>query len=402
MQPGGGSAASSSGSLPAAQPEGGAASASRHACPDLDVDGGRRETTAQDSTAALAESLAEKRKRCKNTMHVALTLMSDPDVLWKVRLILLTCAPITLMHNQYCEELKSPQGVLGCYVRWAGWQWLPVLHAVCSILADTMKLGRIGFTVSFSYSGFGKGAQFKAKAAHEDACASDLSGLVFQLVRNRASSMMFHSGSYPGMLASLLDENPATIKEAFATLKLHSLAFSEAKSKRSPSIVRMAERSVMNFPIMLVICHLAKASDWRMSPELRAFLLDIFQGYGHSIVVEKAFHFARDDETRSQASKVMSTLRKWSSPVRHEVLKQFEREELEPTTTLPVPEHIPQALFKAVHVVGPSVSCLVLVCMLLAMIESSACTFCLHSCMHTFYGQHPMCVHCACLSSRMQ
>ena len=73
--------------------------------------------------------------------------------------------------------------------------------------------------------------------------------------------MMFHSGSYPGMLASLLDENPATIKDAFTTLKLklHPPAFSEAESKRSPSITRMAQRSAMNFPIIPVVSHLAKA-----------------------------------------------------------------------------------------------------------------------------------------------
>ena len=119
-------------------------------------------------------------------------------------------------------------------------------------------------------------------------------------------------------------------------------------------------------------------------------------------MVERAFHFARDHGTRAQASKVMSTLRKWSSPVRHAVLKQVEREELEPTTTLPLPEHIPQAPFKAAHVVGPSVSHPALACMLLAFVEPGSCSFCLHSCMHTVYAQCPMCVHCACLLLLMQ
>ena len=46
VQPGGTSAASSFGSLPAARLEGGAASASRLVCPDVDAGGGARETTA--------------------------------------------------------------------------------------------------------------------------------------------------------------------------------------------------------------------------------------------------------------------------------------------------------------------------------------------------------------------
>eukprot|EP00972_Heterocapsa_arctica_P075313 11110555-Heterocapsa_arctica.AAC.1 len=45
----------------------------------------------------------------------------------------------------------------------------------------------------------------------------------------------------------------------------------------------------------------------------------------------------------------MSRLRRWSVPVRHCVLSEFQREEVEPTTTLPVPGSVPDKLFKAIR-----------------------------------------------------
>ena len=93
--------------------------------------------------------------------------------------------------------------------------------------------------------------------------------------------------------------------------------------------------------------HLGKAAGWKMVPELREFLLNIFRGFGQSVIIEKAFHFARDEETSDQASKQMANVRRWAAPVRHSVLSQFGREEVQAATSLPVPALVPKQLFKA-------------------------------------------------------
>ncbi len=354
LQPGpagsSGSGAASSSGQPAVHASGPEAASSSHQArvPAAVAEGQPKVGTAQDTMAAQAESLAEKRKKCKNTMHLALTLLADSDMLWRVRLILLTCEPITAMHTEYMSELTSPSQVLACYVKWATWQWLPVLHKVVGILSDAAKLKRIGFKVAFGHI-TATSDQAKQRAHHEDASASEMAQLVFHLVKNRACSMLYYCASYPGMLAAILAEDPVVSKVALEKLREHTAAFEAAKGQAIPAVQRLVERCVLGWPVMLVVAHLAKAGEWELTPELKQFLLDIFQMYGNSVIIEKAFHHARDEETRGQSSKTMSRLRRWSVPVRHCVLSEFQRAEVEPTTTLPVPGSVPEKLFKVIR-----------------------------------------------------
>ena len=296
--------------------------------------------------AAAAESLAERRKRCKNTLHLALSLLYDSDLLWRVRLIMWTCEPITAMHTEYSGDLTSPSKVLSCYVRWATWQWLPVLHKVADTMSDAARLERIGFQVAFRHKA-ADAETTRLKVQHEDACARELARLVFNLVKHRASSMMFYSASYPGRLAAILAEDTVVSKAALDRLKLDADAYAAAKGQANTMVKRFANRCVLGWPVMLVVAHIARAADWELAPELRLYLLDIFEGFGNSVIIEKAFHHARDEETRGQSSKQMAMLRRWSVPVRHGVLAEFGREEVQPTATLPVPESPPRKLFKA-------------------------------------------------------
>ena len=310
---------------------------------------GTREGTAMDSMAAAAESLAEKRERCKSTLHLALSLLYDSDLLWRVGLIMWTCQPITAMHTEYSGDLTSPSKVLSCYVRWATWQWLPVLHKVAGTMSDAARLERIGFKVSFGH-GTADTEKARLRALHEDACARELARLVFNLVKHRASSMMFYSASYPGRLAAILAEDPVVSKAALDRLRLDADAYVAAKGQANTMVQRFVSRCVLGWPIMLVVVHIARSADWELVPELRLYLLDIFEGFGNSVIIEKAFHHARDEETRCQSSKQMAMLRRWSVPVRHEVLAEFGREEVQPTTTLPVPASVPKKLFKAMPI----------------------------------------------------
>ena len=77
---------------------------------------------------------------------------------------------------------------------------------------------------------------------------------------------------------------------------------------------------------------------------MKAYVHDVFDCWGQSVINELANKELRMHDTQDQPNKILKRVKRWAIPRQHELIKQFGRKEVEITTAVPVPPEIPPSL----------------------------------------------------------
>ena len=133
------------------------------------------------------------------------------------------------------HEMRGAAQTSLFYAEWAQWSWLGPLRETLGVLSDPQKLHRMGFTVTFS-GPLANPALADASVGVEDVQAGLCLKFVAELLRARCS-LLWHTSSYPALLAPLIVDNVDVVAEHMTLLKRHAVAYAAACSQTRAVVV---------------------------------------------------------------------------------------------------------------------------------------------------------------------
>jgi hypothetical protein len=195
----------------------------------------------------LAAVTATQKGKFVNTFTAVVKRMANPDLLRGARMLGLLTAGEEKAHARMAHEMRGAAQTSLFYAEWAQWSWLGPLRETLGVLSDPQKLHRMGFTVTFS-GPLANPALADASVGVEDVQAGLCLQFVAELLRARCS-LLWHTSSYPGLLAPLIVDNVDVVAEHMALLKRHAVAYTSACSQTRAVVARMVERSCFRLEI---------------------------------------------------------------------------------------------------------------------------------------------------------
>lgn len=273
------------------------------------------------SKSGARQAIVKDKQKAKNTLHCVLQYRCDPEFRHETRLVSLLTSPLAVEHNEAFDHMKTTEKAIQYFASMARFSWLKPLREVLQAGSCLSALSRCGFEVSPSVA---SGLQLDDPLVlDQNALATKAFGFMVNILKHRCSSMMWHSGSFPGMSALLLSENNKDRAFGFDFLEKSHQAY-EWALQQGPEAEEIARRSGMHGEVMQLVCRLAKEGDFStVSPRLRSVLMSIWGGFSQTIVVERCNKILREKETRSNNSKTLGRTRRWESLVLSDVMQPF-------------------------------------------------------------------------------
>jgi hypothetical protein len=304
-----------------------------------------------------------------NTFHKVLCQLADRDMTARVRMINHVTKGEMIAHGMMASQMKGPAATKQWYIELAEHSWLEALKAAILSLIDLRALGRMDFKVNFPAPLLSKMSVDCPEVAVQDGHSATMLKMVGSLLRSRATSMSWHTSSYPGVLAPLLASDlDVTVRSVQGVVKGTPVgnaaercaavmkrfkadveAWEAAQAQVLPSALELADRCTLRGEFMRCCIHFAKESEWRVNPMLLEMVRTLFTSMLQTKMNEDANQKLRDHETRDNASKSMKHFKQWSIPVDHEVLKSYDRPEIKPAAALPVVRPEASLLFESIH-----------------------------------------------------
>ena len=155
--------------------------------------------------SAKAKAEAHK-KRTANCCAAAALVAADQECINGARLIALGSRALYSEFaalSQTEEGLTSVENTARFCQSWAQWGWLAALKDTWRSLWNAEQLDRAGLRASFREAVLASARENPAEVRCQDALARTLGRFVFNIVRNRAGSMISWSSQWPNKLAGL-------------------------------------------------------------------------------------------------------------------------------------------------------------------------------------------------------
>ena len=207
-------------------------------------------------------TVAELRKRCKNTLYVAGKILGMEELQSQVRLICTFCQPIHDQHSDNTVTARAPADVVAFYLGMARCSFLHPLARMCGRLTDMASLRLVGFHTSLEGL-TGRKAEEKATVQrvlqHDDLLAEQAFRLVVCLLHARCKSCGWYCGSWPGLLALFASDQGAVQQEGLRLLRADWAASNQELGLAGASsfVEEMVKRSPLNTTVMREVCELA-------------------------------------------------------------------------------------------------------------------------------------------------
>jgi hypothetical protein len=161
--------------------------------------------------------------------------------------------------------------------------------------------------------------------------ANSLFSLACLVVKHRASSMSHYCDAPPFLFAQLLSPLEERVNAGLAQAKeaWEAMCFAEAKCHTCPDLADLMQQiPYFNLTVVReVLLHLAQLEFKMVHPAAIAILKPMFQGWGQSGVVERAFNPTRDMQRESKNQR-MARLKRWMCAVDAKVIAEHGREEV--------------------------------------------------------------------------
>ena len=304
-------------------------------CPESAIQKAQEEADGRMSRARAkrkaTDDLNRMRAKAVNSLHAMTKYMNDDIVKSESRMIAAVMEPEAAAAGLMLKEMRSPEKTLDYFVSWAHWGWLDTAKAHLQLFHDTRTLDRIGFCMAWDVE------TDQGELDWEEASASKLWSFLRSVLKYRAGSNLWHTWG-PGASAGLLCEDEEGRK---AALKWHRDLFeavAAVKQHGSHGAQALIKDTMCNEILQRYIFQSLRAANFLEVPAaLSRFLQKIWSGLLNSKLVEDANKFQRQHEDRSNNSKTLPLGEAWHCVSQHQVLKQYERREVQPQAHYSVP-----------------------------------------------------------------
>lgn len=152
------------------------------------------------------------RKACRNTMHVACTLLGDQGVRAKIALLVGVVAPVKEAFDKMITQMKTRKGCRFYLCDMATGSYDEVLVSIFRKFDDPELLS------SMRLAGSSDDVD-PCHIEHERFLVRKVFDLVWALIGQRCFSLSLYSQSLPWRFVSLIDDDPAVRKEALESLE---------------------------------------------------------------------------------------------------------------------------------------------------------------------------------------
>ena len=290
---------------------------------------------ADDTKGPVSEEphdVAEIRRKAKNTLRAACTILSMEGLQDTTRLIVTFTSPFYDAHSDAARDLRSPEEGVAFYLGYAKGSWLEPVGVAARRLLDASWLAWIGFKTD--YAAFPKGLkETEPWIVAEGELASNAGALVRCLAHRRALSSSWHSDSWPGLLALACSEDLDDVQRCVQVLRCDFRAWSKAKELAGAStfLRNLADQSPFNTTLMgeLGLFAFATEDDAAVRETLRTVAMAVFRSWNQSKVVEDLHNVLRKKESRDTKNKTLSPPTIWDTARSSRILTQHRRHEQE-------------------------------------------------------------------------
>ena len=139
------------------------------------------------------------RKKCANTIYVAVEVMCLEDLQNLIRLILALVRPVYFSHCAHARDARSPENVEAHYLAQAKGEVFGVLRQVAAQWQDIETMQFVGFTTEFKTTA--RLTTDSPLVKLQDMKAERVFTLIYNIFRHRLGSQLWHLCQWPGLLA---------------------------------------------------------------------------------------------------------------------------------------------------------------------------------------------------------
>lgn len=289
------------------------------------------------------------RSACKNTLHLACTIMSNMVTKRLFLIILEVCGPVRIfMGTSIADMGVSSRAGLEVYQKWAETGAVEMTKQVFRRLYDADALRRCRFLFLASIS---KDEPDGPVMDEEDEMARWMFRLAVEVVGQRAVSMYEYTDSLPLLFVLLLHDQAdivaATVEKLKglwgALQKIERLGFKDSWfSSFAASLVWPSLTTVRSIFVGL------EELRWSLSADLTSRLLRLFSGILHTKPVEELFNYLGDASMKSK-SKGIGKMLMWQLAMQSPNFDQWGHERARKTSAseMAAPSKLPKNLFQS-------------------------------------------------------
>jgi hypothetical protein len=273
--------------------------------------------------ALAAQDIKDERKGTANTLHYVMKAKYDQEFVNSARMFCAITAPECSEHSHYVSQVLGAADTKQYFADLAAGGYMKPLVAMLEVCSDVVVLDRCGFICELA--GLQHLTLDSPEVFLEDARSQKFLSFVIGILRHRVSSCAWHSSSYPGALAALVDKDSNKVQAGLRRFKRHVLGVQFAETC-GPTGVAMAGRSMLKSSLMEFCIQMGMRVDFKVvNGTFRQFLNEMFEGGLQSVINEKLNKDIRDQEQRASSSHFSSRVSRWSACQQSGLIEAYER-----------------------------------------------------------------------------
>ena len=163
-------------------------------------------------------ALKQLYKECKNTLGVAGSILGMDGIRQKTLIIVAMCRPIWTQHSADARDCRSREDTMKHYLDASQYGAMKSVNESAAVLMDLQTLQSIGFDTTFGV-GLPSGLKVVDDVVQsQSALAHRLVQMFASVAFHRITSMLWHTASWPGLLAGLCSESVDVVDKTFVKL----------------------------------------------------------------------------------------------------------------------------------------------------------------------------------------
>jgi hypothetical protein len=294
-----------------------------------------------------ADEIRTLRKACRNAMHLAIFILSDPMNQARAQVLKIMTIHTHAWYHEQAKVLRNATAAGGWHVaQLHGAFWVP-LRNTFALLQDPRIVEALGMSVSFGAAAVDV-PSMHAELAGEQGIAALAGTFVQSLVKKRVFRSAWMLYGWPSRCAEFLNSDPQVVAAAVQDLKEDYEVYMKAENMSTEFFAAFVSRSPFKLPSVMQIVLPLKANDWTLTKPIVDLVKARNQGFKQSRVVEDGFLVERRQETSASNAELVEN-QIFMSLIEKKLLKEKFAFETHPDS---LPHHratdMPKDAFRAV------------------------------------------------------
>ena len=290
------------------------------------------------------DELAALRKKCKNSLFVAVNVMCKDRMQHMVRIVSTMIRATREEHGRNAAACRDPESCKKFYIDAAKGKVFKVLEQSASLLQSHAALSYMGFITDFNVGIPARITVDHQLVKEQDDLAKLVMTIEMNQIKHRAGSMMYHYESWLGQMAlgcsPDIRDRDKCIDKLYSDFKIFGRA--KERSAKNTFLAKIVKASPFNFAVMEDVVYLLFGPHDRSGEFARAQFEKvcsyIFEGWGQTKVIEDNFKHMRDRETHDTTNKNHIPISYWSFAREMGAIESHKRAQVQSSEQTVLPE----------------------------------------------------------------